>query len=42
MSDPRDLSFSRWLTPLTERVLGGGAITRDDALRMLEASGAEA
>ncbi|MCP4873152.1 MAG: biotin synthase BioB [Proteobacteria bacterium] len=41
MSDPRDLSFSRWLTPLTERVLGGGAITRDDALRMLEASGAE-
>jgi len=41
MSDPRDLSFGRWLAPITERVLDGGAVTREEALRMLETTGAD-
>jgi biotin synthase len=41
MTDPRDLSFGRWLTPITERVLDGGAVTREEAERMLTADGAD-
>lgn len=39
--DPHDLSFRDWLSPVTERVLAGGAVTREEALRMLSAEGAD-
>jgi len=42
MPDARDLSFRQWLTPLLDRVLSGGAITRDEALRLLQTEGADA
>ena len=39
MLPPTDLSFARWLAPLTERVLEGGAITPEEARRLLDATG---
>ena len=42
MSSAHDLSFRNWLTTLTERVLGGGDVTPDEALRLLSAEGADA
>ena len=39
MSSPNDLSFRSWLDPITERVLNGGAVTPEEARRMLDAEG---
>lgn len=39
MSRPNDLSFRRWLDPITERVLAGGAVTPEEARVMLDAEG---
>ncbi|MEE2830019.1 MAG: biotin synthase BioB [Myxococcota bacterium] len=41
MTEPTDLSFRTWLDPITERVLGGGRITPEEAARMLDAEGAD-
>lgn len=41
MTASQDLSFSRWLEPITERVLQGGSVTREEALHMLSAEGAD-
>ncbi len=41
MSATHDLTFRNWLTELTERVLAGGEVTRDEALRLLRAEGAD-
>ena len=39
MHDAHDLSFRNWLSPLLSRVLAGGAIERDEALRLLQVDG---
>ncbi len=39
--NPHDLSFRDWIAGLADRVLEGGAITPDEARRMLEANGAD-
>jgi biotin synthase len=41
MRDPHDVTFRAWIADVTDRVLAGGAVTRDEALRMLCAEGAD-
>jgi biotin synthase len=39
MNNAHDLSFRNWLDPITERVLGGGSVTPEEARAMLDARG---
>ena len=42
MRNPHDVTFRAWIADLTSRVLAGGdPVTRDEALRMLSAEGAD-
>ncbi len=39
MTNPHNLSFRNWLDPITDRVLGGGSVSPEEARAMLEAQG---